>query len=246
MKDSTPKVQTGRPRRQQGRAVDGQPAPEMKDQSRSRQIDHASTNSAPLLFVISAPSGGGKTTLCQELLAARKDITRAITCTTRAPRPGERDGVDYYFLDAETFLTRVQAGHFLEHATVYGNSYGTLRSEVLQKLRGGKDVLLNIDVQGAASIRACVENDEDLRRAFISVFLTPPSLQILEARLKKRGQDSPAVMQKRLSVARQEIAQWKNFDYLIISTSIQEDLRRMVAIVEAEKMRQCRAKAPEF
>jgi len=91
-----------------------------------------------------------------------------------------------------------------------------------------------------------VERDEDLRRKFVSVFLTPPSLQILEERLKKRGQDSQAIMQKRLSVARQEIAQWKNFDYLIISTSIQEDLRRMVAIVEAEKMRQCRVRPPEF
>lgn len=201
---------------------------------------------SPLLFVISAPSGGGKTTLCQELLATRKDMTRAITCTTRAQRPGEKDGVDYYFLDATTFLRRVQAGHFLEHATVYGNSYGTLRSEVLDKLRQGKDVLLNVDVQGAASIRACVEHDDELKRSFVSVFLTPPSLEILEARLKKRGQDSPAVIQKRLSVARQEISQWKNFDYLIISTTIKEDLRRMTAIIDAEKMRQCRAQAPEF
>lgn len=233
-------------RRPQARVVDGQAGTNMNDKSRSRPADSGLANVAPLLFVISAPSGGGKTTLCQELLAVRKDITRAITCTTRAPRPGEKDGVDYYFLDAQTFLTRVQAGHFLEHATVFGNSYGTLRSEVLQKLRGGKDVLLNIDVQGAASIRACLEHDEDLRRAFISVFLTPPSIQILEARLKKRGQDAPTSIQKRLSVARQEIAQWKNFDYLIISTSIQEDLRRMVAIVEAEKMRQCRARPPEF
>jgi guanylate kinase len=204
------------------------------------------TAESPLLFVISAPSGGGKTTLCQELLASRKEMTRAITCTTRAKRPGEKEGTDYYFLDATTFLRRVQAGHFLEHATVYGNSYGTLRSEVSDKLRQGRDVLLNIDVQGAASIRACVEHDEDLKRAFISVFLTPPSLDILEARLKKRGQDAPAVIQKRLSVARQEISQWKNFDYLIISTSIKEDLRRMTAIIEAEKMRQCRAKPPEF
>ena len=200
----------------------------------------------PLLFVISAPSGGGKTTLCEQLLATRKGMTRAITCTTRPPRPSEKDGVDYYFLDAGTFLKRVQAGHFLEHATVYGNSYGTLRAEVLDKLRSGKDVLLNIDVQGSASVRDCVERDEDLKRAFVSVFLTPPTIEILEARLKKRGQDSPAVIQKRLSVARQEIAQWKNFDYLIISTSIKEDLRRMVAVIEAEKMRQCRAKGPEF
>ena len=173
-------------------------------------------------------------------------MSRAITCTTRAPRPGEKDGVDYYFLDAATFLKRVQAGHFLEHATVYGNSYGTLRSEVLDKLRQGRDVLLNIDVQGAASVRECVERDEDLQRAFVSVFLTPSSVGVLEARLKKRGQDSAASIQKRLSVARQEVAQWKNFDYLIISTTIQEDLRRMLAVVDAEKMRQSRATAPEF
>ena len=204
------------------------------------------TPASPLLFVISAPSGGGKTTLCEQLLRTRKDITRAITCTTRPARPNETEGVDYYFMDAATFLKRVQAGHFLEHATVYGNSYGTLRSEVLDKLRAGTDVLLNIDVQGAATVRECVQHDDDLKRAFVSIFLTPPSLSILEARLKKRGQDSPGVIQKRLSVARQEISQWKNFDYLIISTSIEEDLRRMVAIIEAEKMRQCRSKPPEF
>jgi guanylate kinase len=216
-----------------------EPAPE--DRSPAQPV-----GTSPLLFVISAPSGGGKTTLCQQLLATRRDMTRAITCTTRAPRTGEVDGVDYYFLDAGTFLRRVQAGHFLEHATVYGNSYGTLRSEVLDKLRSGKDVLLNIDVQGAASVRDRVEADDDLKRAFVSVFLTPPTLEILEARLRKRGQDAPAVIQKRLSVARQEIAQWKHFDYLIVSTSIQEDLRRMVAVIEAEKMRQCRAQPPEF
>ena len=205
-----------------------------------------SADHAPLLVVISAPSGGGKTTLCQQLLKARSHVVRAITCTTREPRPGEKDGVDYYFLDAATFLRRVQAGHFLEHATVYGNSYGTLRSEVLDKLRDGKDVLLNIDVQGAATVRARVEEDTELRQAFISVFLTPPSVDILEARLKNRGQDSPAIIQKRLSVARQEISQWKNFDYLVISTSIAEDLRRMLAILDAEKMRQGRVKPPQL
>ena len=222
-----------------GTPVDAEPRPAGARPAEPR-------SASPLLFVISAPSGGGKTTLCQHLLATRREMTRAITCTTRAPRPNEKDGVDYYFLDATTFLKRVQAGHFLEHATVYGNSYGTLRSEVLDKLRGGRDVLLNIDVQGAASVRECVERDEDLKRAFISVFLTPPTIEILEQRLKKRGQDSPAVIQKRLSVARQEVAQWKHFHYLIISTSVEDDLRRMVAIIEAEKMRQCRVKGPEF
>jgi guanylate kinase len=201
---------------------------------------------SPLLVLISAPSGGGKTTLCQQLLAARSNMTRAVTCTTRPPRAGERDGLDYYFLDAGSFLKRVQAGNFLEHATVYGNSYGILKAEVLGKLRQGKDVLLNVDVQGAATIREKAQEDAELKRALISVFLTPPSMEIVERRLRTRGTDSEAVIQKRLSVARQEIAQWKNFDYLLLSSSIQEDLRRILAIVEAEKMRSLRVQAPEF
>ena len=201
---------------------------------------------SPLLVLISAPSGGGKTTLCRQLLRARRHMVRAVTCTTRPPRKGERNGVDYHFLTAEDFLKRVQAGNFLEHATVYGNSYGTLKGEVLGKLRQGKDVLLNVDVQGAATIRQRAEEDPELKRALVSVFLTPASLDVLEGRLKKRGTDSPAVIQKRLAVARQEIAQWKNFDYLLISSTIREDLRRMQAIVEAEQMRPSRVQPPEF
>jgi guanylate kinase len=198
-------------------------------------------NPCPLLIVVSAPSGGGKTTLCEQLLAKHPNMTRAVTCTTREPRKGEVDGEDYYFLDAGSFLKRVQAGNFLEHATVYGNSYGILKSEVLSKLRQGKDVLLNIDVQGAATVREKAGEDEELKKALVTVFLTTATFEELEARLKRRGQDSPVAIQKRLSVARQEIGQWKHFDYLLISTTIAEDLRRMEAIVEAEKMRQCRA-----
>src|SRR6185436_7369702 len=181
----------------------------------------------PLLILISAPSGGGKTTLSEQLLKARPDITRAVTCTTREPRPGEEDGVHYYFLDAGSFLKRVQAGNFLEHATVYGHSYGILKAEVLGKLRQGKDVLLNVDVQGAATIRERALEDPELKRALVTVFLTPPSIAVLEQRLRRRGTDGPAVIQKRLGVARQEIAQWKNFEYLLISSTISEDLRRM-------------------
>jgi guanylate kinase len=203
-------------------------------------------HSSPLLVVISAPSGGGKTTLCHEILAARPDMARAITCTTREPRGDEKDGVDYYFLDAGSFLKRVQAGNFLEHATVFGNSYGTLKSEVLGKLRAGKDVLLNIDVQGAAAVRKCADEDPELKRALVTVFLTPASITILDQRLQKRGTDTPAVIQKRLGVARQEIAQWKNFDYLITSRSVADDVCNMQAIVEAEKMRTARSVAPEF
>jgi len=203
-------------------------------------------NASPLLVVISAPSGGGKTTLCQQLRAARPDLTRAVTCTTREPRQGEQDGLDYHFLDAGSFLKRVQAGNFIEHATVHGNSYGVLKSELLSKLRQGRDVLLNVDVQGAATIRQRAEEDPELGAALVSVFLTPPSAAILEQRLRRRGTEAPAVIQKRLSVARQEVAQWKNFDYLLISTSIEEDLRRMLAIAEAEKMKSARSQAPDF
>ncbi len=200
----------------------------------------------PLLILISAPSGGGKTTLCHQLLAACPGMTRAVTCTTRAPRQGEQDGVDYYFLDAAAFLKRVQAGNFLEHATVFGHSYGTLKSEVLGKLRQGHDVLLSVDVQGAATIREATRTDAELKQALVSVFLAPLSLAVLEERLRKRGTDSPSVIQKRLGVARQEIAQWRHFDYTLISATIGEDLRRALVIVEAEKMRSSRVVPPEF
>ena len=201
---------------------------------------------APLLILISAPSGGGKTTLCGQLLKARPEMTRAITCTTREPRPGERDGVDYHFFSAAEFLKRLQAGNFLEHATVYGNSYGILKSELLNKLREGKDVLLNLDVQGAATLRERAESEPELQRALVTVFLTPNSLKVLEQRLRKRGADAEAVIQKRLAVAKQEVAQWKNFDYLLVSTTKPEDLRRMLEIIAAEKMRTARSVAPNF
>jgi guanylate kinase len=221
----------------------------MKVESRKSKVEGRSPKAAgggPLLILISAPSGGGKTTLCQQLLTARPDMTRAITCTTRALRPGEKDGVDYYFFEPAEFERRVQAGEFIEHATVFGRSYGLLRSELLDKLRRGKDVLLNVDVQGAATIRDRAQAEPDLKRALVTVFLTPPSIAVLEERLKKRASDAPEEIQKRLGIARKEIAQWKNFDYLLISTTIPEDLRRMLAIVEAERMRAARAQAPEF
>ena len=205
-----------------------------------------SKKAAPLLLLISAPSGAGKTTLCELLLAARPEMSRAVTCTTREPRAGERDGEDYHFFDASEFLKRLQAGNFLEHATVYGHSYGILKSELLAKLREGKDVLLNVDVQGAATIRERAEEEPELKRALVTVFLTTASLEILEARLKKRGADSAAVIQKRLASAKQEVAQWKNFDYLVISTTKSEDLRRTLAVVEAEKMRVARSHAPDM
>jgi len=138
------------------------------------------------------------------------------------------------------------AGEFIEHATVFGWSYGILRSELVNKLRSGRDVLLNVDVQGAATIRRRAQREPELKRALVTVFLTPPSVNVQHERLQKRAADAPEEIQKRLGIARQEIAQWKNFDYLLVSLSVQKDLQRMLAIVEAEKMRAARSQAPEF
>jgi guanylate kinase len=197
--------------------------------------------SAPMLIVISAPSGGGKTTLCQQLLARHPEMSRAITCTTRAPRSGEVDGRDYFFIDNEEFTRRVDANAFLEHARVHGHSYGTPRTEVLEKLREGSDVLLNIDVQGAATVCSRAMADADLRGALVTVFLTPATVDVLDARLRRRGTDSVEELEKRLGAARHEIAQWHHFQYLIISTSIAEDVRRMEAVIDAERMRSSRS-----
>ena len=200
----------------------------------------------PLLILISAPSGGGKTTLCDLLLQTLPDITRAVTSTTRAPRPGERHERDYYFFTPEEFQRRVAAGEFVEHATVYGNSYGVLKSELLGKLRAGKHVLLNIDVQGAETVRARAQSDPELRRALVSIFLTPASMAELETRLRRRNSDSDGEIQNRLATAREELSHWNHFDYLLVSTSKEEDLRRALIILEAEKMKSERSLSPQF
>jgi guanylate kinase len=189
------------------------------------------------MLLISAPSGAGKTTLCQQLLRDCPNLRRVITCTTRAPRDGEQEDVDYHFLDPATFLRRVQSGHFLEHATVYGNSYGTLKSEVVEKLEAGFDVLINVDVQGAASIRKAAAVDPALGQALVTVFLSPPTVSILEERLRRRASDSEEVIQRRLAVARQEAAQWRHFDYLLVSSTPEQDTQRALTILEAERMR---------
>ena len=200
-------------------------------------MTHNEPASSPLMLLISAPSGAGKTTVCEQLLQTTPGLARAITCTTRSPRAGEVDGKDYYFLDDATFQSRQASGDFLESAQVYGKRYGTLRSEVLTRLGQGQDVLLNIDVQGAKTIRAKARTDAELAKVLVTVFLAPVSLEVLAERLAKRGKDAPEVIQTRLQAARQELACWRDYDYLVLSTSIEEDLRRMRTIYEAEKRR---------
>ena len=197
-----------------------------------------------LLVVISAPSGGGKTTLCHNLLAADDRLTRALTCTTRAPRPGEVEGSEYFFLAQDEFERRVAAGEFLEHAVVHGRRYGTLRREVIERLGAGRDVLLAIDVQGAGVIREETRRDADLAAALVTVFYVPGSPEILESRLRGRGTEDQETARRRLAAARGEVARWSEFDYLVVSGSMAEDVARLREILAAERMRTHRQAAP--
>jgi guanylate kinase len=200
----------------------------------------------PLLILVSAPSGAGKTTLCASLLAANPGLRRAVTCTTRPPRPGEREGIEYYFLSEESFRQELARDAFLEHANVYGNLYGTLKSEVLGKLRKGQDVLLNIDVQGAENVRRAAALEKELKAALVTVFLTTATWQELETRLRGRGTESPDVLERRLRTAELELAEAPKFDYILTSGTPDEDLRRMQCILQAERMRTGRVKLPEL
>ena len=199
-----------------------------------------------LLVVLSAPSGAGKTTLGEQLLSARASFTRAVTCTTRAPRKGEKDGVDYHFLTEDLFAQHLAEGRFLEHAQVYNHFYGTLKSEVIRQIQSGRDVLLTLDVQGVRSLQGLAKDDPELRSGLVTVFLTPQTMAELEQRLIKRNQNRPEDLARRLTEARREIACWREFDYLIISTTVAEDARRMLAIVDAESMRPSRVLPPSL
>ncbi len=190
-----------------------------------------------LLLLISAPSGAGKTTVSQGLLGANPRLRRVTTCTSRAPRPGERDGVDYHFLTRAEFERRIEAGEFLEHADVYGDLKGILRSSVGELLESGSDVLLNVDVQGAATVRAVMAGDHRLAGRLVSVFLTPGTRSELESRLRGRDADSPEALARRLDTAAEEVRRWPEFDYLVVSGTREEDLARIQSIYLAERSR---------
>ena len=187
-----------------------------------------------ILLVVSGPSGSGKTTLCRRL-ADLGEVRYSVSCTTRAPRPGEVNGRDYHFLQTSEFQRLVEAGEFLEHAEVHGNHYGTLRSEVLGHLDQGIDVVMDIDVQGAAQVRAC--NDPGIMRARVDLFVMPPSEEELESRLSGRGTDDPEVIALRLRNALQEMSHWREYRYMLHSSTRERDFERFRALVEAQRMR---------
>jgi len=185
-----------------------------------------------ILFVVSAPSGAGKSTL---LAALRQtpDFVYSVSCTTRAPRPGEIDGEDYYFVTQEEFQRRLAEGEFLEHAQVHGNYYGTLRSTIVQQLHDGMDVLIDIDVQGARQIRE--DSNAIIRDSVADIFIMPPSMAELRRRLIKRGTETPEQIEIRLHNAATEMELWRDYRYTIISGSVEEDLQKFRAIMRAER-----------
>lgn len=194
----------------------------------------------PLLLVLSAPSGGGKTTLCHRLLEAVKSMRYSISCTTRPPRGDEVNGRAYHFLTLAAFRQRAQHGDFLEYATVHGHDYGTPRVDVEAELAAGHDVLLDIDVQGARTIRKTVSAlpiDHILHRAYVDVFIAPPSIEVLEQRLRARAQDDPSVIARRLCNALTELQGAPEYRYLIVNDVLDEAFVTLQAIVTAEHHR---------
>jgi guanylate kinase len=184
-----------------------------------------------ILFVVSAPSGAGKTTLV-ERIRRTPNLFYSVSCTTRAPRAGEIDGQDYQFLSDADFRERIEKGDFLEHAQVHGDHYGTLREPVVTNLKSGKDVLIDIDTQGAAVIRNC--GDPVIRDALADVFIMPPDLEELRKRLLNRGTETAEQIDSRLATAAREMEHWRDYRYTIISGSVEEDLQRFRQIMEAE------------
>lgn len=185
-------------------------------------------------MVVSGPSGSGKTTLCRRL-ADEGEAHYSISCTTRSPRPGEEDGRDYHFLTREQFVGKREAGEFLESAEVHGNLYGTLKSEVTGHLQNGTDVVMDLDVQGAAQVRACA--DAAIRVSAVDLFVMPAGNDELLTRLSGRGTDSEDVIALRMKNALEEISQWPKYAYRLFSGTLEEDYSRFRALVIAERMR---------
>jgi guanylate kinase len=182
------------------------------------------------LFIVSAPSGAGKTSLVRALLAADPGVRLSISHTTRAMRPGEVDGRDYHFVAKDTFDAMRARGDFLESAEVHGNFYGTSRGWIAERMAAGDDILLEIDWQGALQVRRIMSEA-------VGIFVLPPSLDALAERLANRATDSPDVIARRMSAARAEIGHVGEFDYVIINTEFEDAARDLIAIVRARRLR---------
>jgi guanylate kinase len=182
-------------------------------------------------IILSSPSGAGKTTIARQLLARRNDLGYSISCTTRAPRPGERDGTDYFFLSGEEFDARRLAGDFAEWARVHGNLYGTLKSEIRRVLDSGRHVVMDIDVQGARQIMAAFP-------AAVTVFVLPPSGEVLLDRLRKRKTESPQQLVARLNSALKELRAVEEYEYVVVNDDLDHAVLRLGSIVDAEVVSQ--------
>lgn len=189
-----------------------------------------------LLIILSSPSGAGKTTLSRRLLVDDDAISFSISATTRPPRPGEMDGREYFFKTPEEFRAMVDRGEMLEHAEVFGNSYGTPKAPVEQAVSKGRDVIFDVDWQGGQQIRRSA-----LGHLTVSIFLLPPSIAELESRLEKRGQDSAEVVASRMAKSRDEISHWAEYDYVLVNQNLdvcEEQLRNILAAERLRKDRQ--------
>jgi guanylate kinase len=190
-----------------------------------------------ILFVLSSPSGAGKTTLSRKLLAEDPVFTLSISATTRSPRPAETEGVDYFFVSQQRFDEMVVARQMLEHAHVFGHSYGTPRDPVERAIQSGRDVLFDVDWQGAQQLR-----NSDLGALVVTVFILPPSIAALETRLRSRAQDSDEVIAGRMARARDEISHWAEYDYVLINDDLSACYSRIGTIIAAERQRRDRQK----
>ncbi len=191
-----------------------------------------------MLCVVSGPSGSGKTTLCHRLTAQDSHAQYATSATTRIPREGETDGKDYHFFSRDDFLRKVQAGEFLEYAEVHGNFYGTLKSEVFQRLDEGIDVLMDLDVQGVAALRA--HEDPAVRLALVDIFIVLDSDKTLMRRLANRGTETDDQVRIRLETAREEMKSWPHYSYTIVSEDRDRDFANFYSIIIAERQRTAR------
>lgn len=189
-----------------------------------------------MLIVVSGASGTGKSTICGKVRENMPELGFSVSCTTRTPRTGEKDSIDYYFISREDFEKRIKDGEFIEYAEVFSNYYGTLKSEVLDKIKAGVDVFLDIDIQGALQIQSAAKHDPVLEKCCEFIFIVPPSLLELEKRLRGRSSDSEEQILQRLEKAAHEISFCRKYDYLIVNDKLDVAVSEMESLIRALRL----------